>query len=682
MVVALSSIGAIGAAQASAACPNEAVRAEQGSTSLPDCRAYEMVSPLDKDGYGIFPELGQASVNSSGVAYSSFGAFSNAQGSGAVNMYVASRGAESWKTKNVSPRMGPFFSLNIPTYFGFSPDLSKLVLQARTPPQQPGPTAPDKTANLFIRDNTTDLYRVLTSEPAPPDPFGFGAQSLFGAASADYSRAFFTSLSPYLPGATAGVENIYEAAEGQPLSLFMGDADLGAGAKDNTQNAVSADGSRIYYTTPSAPDLAPVGQLFLRDGATTIHVSAPQRPVNGPDPDGTQPAYFRGASRDGSVVFFTSPEKLTDDSTAAAGSPELYRYNVESGELSDLTVAGPGGAGVLGTSWVSDVGDRIYFAATAALAPGATAGEPNLYLWSDAGGAPEISFIATALPGEGAAWSAPEDAKPTTRVTHDGRYFAFETAAPVPGSDSAGFNQVYLYDAEADDLVCASCDPQGSPATADAFLQRSQRGFNIPRASVSRNLSDDGALLFETEQSLLERDSNGRVDVYAFDYASDGLALISTGASAFDSSFANADPAGVNVFFTTSQRLSEWDVDDLPDLYAARIEGGLPGPPEGPPPCTGEGCRSERPTAPAPSAPASAALSGPQNLASDRGCRALDRRANAAAQRAEKLAARSDRAAGAPARALRKQALKQRKRAQRLAKRARRCLAALEGSAR
>jgi hypothetical protein len=46
---ASSALAAIDANQASAAeCPNEALRAENGSLVLPDCRAYEQVSPSFK----------------------------------------------------------------------------------------------------------------------------------------------------------------------------------------------------------------------------------------------------------------------------------------------------------------------------------------------------------------------------------------------------------------------------------------------------------------------------------------------------------------------------------------------------------------------------------------------------------------------------------------------------------
>ena len=35
-------------------CPNETLRTELGSSFLPDCRAYEMVSPPYKEGYPMF----------------------------------------------------------------------------------------------------------------------------------------------------------------------------------------------------------------------------------------------------------------------------------------------------------------------------------------------------------------------------------------------------------------------------------------------------------------------------------------------------------------------------------------------------------------------------------------------------------------------------------------------------
>ena len=111
------------------------------------------------------------------------------------------------------------------------------------------------------------------------------------------------------------------------------------------------------------------------DGADTVQASASQR--NNPDPNGVQPKTYQYATPDGRFVYFTSGEKLTNNSQAEPGVPDLYRYDVDSGGLVDLTAADPDGAGVQGVLGVSDNGNRVYFAATGALAPGATDNGPE-----------------------------------------------------------------------------------------------------------------------------------------------------------------------------------------------------------------------------------------------------------------------------------------------------------------
>ena len=75
-----------------------------------------------------------------------------------------------------------------------------------------------------------------------------------------------------------------------------------AGEKNIVQeNSVSADGSRIFWTDNNS-------QLYVReDGTTTVKLNTSQRsPSLG---DGS--TVFRGATPDGSRVFFTDGTSLT-----------------------------------------------------------------------------------------------------------------------------------------------------------------------------------------------------------------------------------------------------------------------------------------------------------------------------------------------------------------------------------
>ena len=73
------------------------------------------------------------------------------------------------------------------------------------------------------------------------------------------------------------------------------------------------------------------------------------------------------------------------------------------------------------------------------------------------------------------------------------------------------------------------------------------------------------------------------------------------------------DESGDNVFFTTRDRLTEADHDELIDLYDARVGGGFP---ESPPAreCHGEECQAQA-QSPALPPPASASFHGEGNPA-------------------------------------------------------------------
>src|SRR6202044_2353642 len=99
-------------------------------------------------------------------------------------------------------------------------------------------------------------------------------------------------------------------------------------------NAVSAEGSKIFFTVPDPHGKGPgcwegathTPQLYVREnGTTTVPISAP------PGVSNPKPAVYVGASSDGSRVFFLTKTKLTpDDKTEDL---ELYEYDTDTGAL-------------------------------------------------------------------------------------------------------------------------------------------------------------------------------------------------------------------------------------------------------------------------------------------------------------------------------------------------------------
>jgi hypothetical protein len=122
-----------------------------------------------------------------------------------------------------------------------------------------------------------------------------------------------------------------------------------------------------------------------------------------------------------------------------------------------------------------------------------------------------------------------------------------------------------------------------------------------------RYLSDSGRVFFNSLDALAPTDSNGTADVYEYEPPGVGtcseadpafaprnggcIALISSGASAEESSFLDASENGNDVFFLTNSRLTIKDPDTGADVYDARVDGGE-APIASPPECQGDACQN------------------------------------------------------------------------------------------
>lgn len=205
-------------------CPNEAFRTGPGA-NLPDCRAYELVSPLDKEGgdivtpaeatiyaFGFVPGLlDQATPSGDGLTFTSYRGFAGAESVPLFSQYIARRDPSTgWSTRSVNaPRQGPStlaLSVLETLIHGFSEDLcSHWFTQDTDLALAPG--APAGVPNLYRRgDCGEEAEYELLSTTQPP---GFDKEAekesanvaALGGFSVDGSVAAFRSPGALTPEA-------------------------------------------------------------------------------------------------------------------------------------------------------------------------------------------------------------------------------------------------------------------------------------------------------------------------------------------------------------------------------------------------------------------------------------------------------------------------------------------------
>jgi hypothetical protein len=625
---------------------------------LPDDRAYELVSPAQKNSAEVavpgiaggfkedraFPI--QAGSNSGeALTYTSWTSFANAGSAPATSQYLSKRTPAGWQTENISP-FGFEFNVLYPPYSGFDPELASGALKVSEPSLAPG--CPEGFENLYLRDNASGALRCLTPEAPDPRPSCFN----YAGASEDQSHVFFASDGSYAgaPKSEEGGFSLYEwsAAEGKlrAVSVLPGQSEavaptkataFGPGgnrfsANENCQvgrtvlrHAISADGSRAFWTYAPTDETKPTQLLARVNGEETIQLDAKEGGGKGGG------GVFWGASKDGSLVYFTDETKLVAGSKAEAGKPDLYRYEFGgSPALTDLSKGAVAGD-VKGVTGISEDGSYLYFAAGAVLSEEANqdglkavAGANNLYASHEG----KTSFVAPLAPGDNNDWES-EPRNLSARLSPDGRHLAFLSleAKALAGYDNTVakgqhclLNQIngsvindelvggplcpqaFLYDFGSGALNCASCNPSGARPLGQTLFTRPTSVYEGPRF-----LSNDGRrLFFESYDSLLPADENGKRDVYefelpgsgscsaespAFDPASGGCHfLISSGRSPDHSYFVDASSDGRDVFLSTRSALNGWDTNENFDVYGAREGGGFPEP-SVEPICVGEACK-------------------------------------------------------------------------------------------
>lgn len=600
---------------------------------LPDCRAYEQVSPMAKNTTDAIGKPGFVETSPSGdsVSYYSIVPIPGVVGATQFPRYLSTRTGSDWFTQGILPLTEPYASSEI---LGLTNDNHEAVLYVTEEDGlllAPGATA-GPGGNLYLRNNLTEEYRLIAAGVFDVE---------FAGATPDGSYVLFSAVlvtGEELGGVTDPnhVPYVFEWNRETGQVSLVGSVDgnapqegavagpnesgeLGGAERAYDQNALSENGSRVFFS-----ELGEDKKVYMREPGTrrTVKVS-----------EGA--AQWRAGTPTGSRAFYTE-------------GGQLYVYDVETEAHAPIAA---GAAGVVGVLGVSQDGSYAYFVATGVLASNkngegdeAKAGEDNLYEWHEGAGTP-ISFIATLNSFEdNTNWEgfshdqagAPDEGYKASRVSADGTKVLVGSTNQLTDYNNAGKSEIYLYGATESlspaNPRCVSCYPTGAPANAYSYLAHaSEAGPEVHFVLTTRNLSGEGTrVFFQTAEALLPQATNGQENVYEWEQEGAGscgvgegvesggcLYLISTGESTSASYFGDASEDGGSVFFFTRQSLVSQDRDDNADIYDAREDGGFESQNTVPATtCEGEGCRSTSVSGLVFGAPASVTMLGAGNLLS------------------------------------------------------------------
>lgn len=585
-----------------AICPNEVLRSGP-SASLPDCRAYELVSSAESNGRllstisafaysrpgDFFPSELSSPDGNSFIYMTHASALANPLGGGGVfDSYLAEREAGGWVTTRHLSLSRPTLGWPIPG--GSSADHSYSF-------QNVGSSDGDVD---YLRgpDGSLELTGVgsLGSEPQVQGRYisEGGGHVIFTTGSIPELQNYWCAGSCLVRkletlAAPTGTGAIYDRAADGPthaVSVLPGEKAPAAG-EEAFYKGVSKDGTQVAFTIG--------GVLYVRvDNAETLEVA------------GGNPA-FGGFSDDGTYLFYVV-------------GGDIHRFAIQT--EADDEIASSGDAEMVNAA--AD-GSRVYFISEQQLDGGkGTFGQPNMYLWE--GGAPQ--YVATVLPSDlektsGLAGNIPALTKWTdiyehqaggepgpgvdsSRSTPDGAVLAFESRAQLTTYDNDGHTEIYRYDDSDHSLLCLSCNTHVSSATADARFQELMR---VSPPTIVNNLSEDGDhVFFETAEALLAEDTNNGNDIYEWqrEEGAPALSLISSGKTPDlplvttesetiiprPNLLLGVSPDGSNVYFTAQEALAPGAGEGgTQAIYDARVGGGFPAA-TNPVQCMEEGCRS------------------------------------------------------------------------------------------
>jgi hypothetical protein len=496
-------------------CPNAALRGG-ASAHLPDCRAYELVTPTEKNGGYINRGSFLTSPEGQSVGFTSISGFANATSTiYTQTSYQASRsatgGQPAWNTVADTEPESQFIDSHallstdfLDETFGDLSTLSKSEYSLESGLRLwrlQEVSGPESSLAFYLTGSDGVNVKVGPAVPSTASGLAQSRQNKLESEelqvvgmSADASHMVYTDPEPAGPNqwpfsAPGALLEYTGTGNSQPMLVGIGNDGAfvnncphqllgGTSTFNNVANPISSDGSRIFFTDQCR------GQLFARvdNGEATQHtveISEPSSaacPKCNTDPATQRGAVFLGASEDGSKVFFYTEQPLLN------GSGGLYEYNFNSlPGRPVVTQISPGPLPALNDSQtvggtrivISPDGSHVYFLSnlvlTEAPAPDVqgldNAGHPvtseavaqpggdNLYDYEQDTTYPD-GHIAFVAPINPSDTASSEEAAFNT--TPDGRILVLNVRSDLTSDDTSSAAQVFEYNSAADSMVRVS----------------------------------------------------------------------------------------------------------------------------------------------------------------------------------------------------------------------------------
>ncbi len=560
----------------SVACPNEAVRTGL-SAHLPDCRAYEQVTPVDKKGAqepfhyiaGI-DDAAMAGEDGEHLVVEALGVFWPGSGN---SPYLFSRGPDGWSMAAGSPQPQTGVHLVAPEVYGA--DLKSFAF---------------RSSYLGAEHESPVEYKVgpVGGPYTTVASFPYTEKSSTGwvAATGDMSKLVFETVDRTLtseePTGTKSGADLYEytAADGLRQLNVAGEGDTTIGVcgarmahgheaveelngSGGSTRSISVDGSRVFFEAAPGNCGEPL-HLYMRvDGDETVDIGAYK---------------FEAADTQGTTLL------LRD------GTGSLVGYDTETREVvpepqSELTLASELEQLAIPDSFRPEDGEAFH--------------HPRYITWGD---------------------------REPPNATDDEQAYRYDGAEHllVCMSCASSFDTQPKQPAFTSDGTSAPQLKGGSWEYAASSEDGRFAFFSTPAALVGQDI--DGEMPIEygvfAEYLSPSDETSPSSDVYEWradgvdgcEHAQGCLVLITDGRGGYFNLLLGTGDEGRDVFIYTRSKLLPQDTDTSGDVYDARVDGGFAPAPPRPTECEGDAC-SAPPPPPNDATPSSLTFNGAGNVA-------------------------------------------------------------------